>query len=165
MLRRSLTILSQRLSFQLTKHNVNYASSSGNGKQRQILSDAEWKKKLTNEQYRILRLKDTEYPGTGKYNKHFETGVYQCAGCGQELYDSASKFDSRCGWPAFSSSISSSVRRQTDADGYRAEILCANCDGHLGHVFEGEGLRDGNGKVVQERHCVNSASLQFRKRE
>ncbi|CAF4741571.1 unnamed protein product, partial [Rotaria sp. Silwood2] len=96
------------------------------------LSDAEWKKKLTNKQYRILRQKDTEYPGTGEYNKYFETGIYKCAGCGQELYDSSSKFDSHCGWPAFSSSIGTSVRHQIDVDGYREEILCANCDGHLG---------------------------------
>ncbi|CAF3819457.1 unnamed protein product [Rotaria sordida] len=129
------------------------------------LSDAEWKKKLTNKQYRILRQKDTEYPGTGEYNKHFETGIYKCAGCGQELYDSSTKFDSHCGWPAFSSSIDTSVRRQMDVDGYREEILCANCDGHLGHVFRGEGLRDVNGKIIQERHCVNSVSLKFDKKQ
>lgn len=76
---------------------------------------------------------------------------------------SSSKFDSHCGWPAFSSSIGTSVRRQKDSDGYREEILCANCDGHLGHVFKGEGLRDDKGKLVQERHCVNSASLKFEK--
>lgn len=72
--------------------SVNFSSSSGNGKQREILSDAEWKKNLTNEQYRILRLKDTEYPGTGKYNKHFEKGIYQCAGCGQELYEYSANY-------------------------------------------------------------------------
>lgn len=129
------------------------------------LSDEEWKTKLTDEQFRILRKKETEYPGTGEYNKHYETGVYKCAGCGQDLYDSTSKFNSGCGWPAFSSSIASSVRRQVDEDGYRVEILCANCNGHLGHVFEGEGLRDANGKVVEQRHCVNSASLKFQKKD
>ncbi|CAF0805282.1 unnamed protein product [Rotaria sordida] len=128
------------------------------------LSDAEWKKKLSDEEYRILRKKETEYPGMGKYNKHFETGIYKCAGCGQELYDSSSKFDSHCGWPAFSSSVATSVKRQKDEDGYREEILCANCDGHLGHVFKGEGIPDANGKIIQERHCVNSASLKFEKK-
>jgi len=129
------------------------------------LSDGEWKSKLTDEQYRILRQKETEHPGTGEYNKHFETGTYKCAGCGQELYDSSSKFDSHCGWPAFSSSVGTSVRRQIDEDGYREEILCANCDGHLGHVFQGEGLRDANGKIIEQRHCVNSASLKFQKKK
>ena len=80
------------------------------------------------------------------------------------ICSSTSKFDSGCGWPAFSSSIGSSVRRQADEDGYRVEILCSNCDGHLGHVFEGEGLRDKSGKVVEQRHCVNSASLKFQKK-
>ena len=77
---------------------------------------------------------------------------------------SSSKFDSHCGWPAFSSSLGTSVRRQSDEDGYRQEILCSKCDGHLGHVFEGEGLRDSNGKLVEQRHCVNSASLKFEKK-
>ena len=75
------------------------------------------------------------------------------------------KCDSGCGWPASSSYVGSSVRRETDNDGYRIEILCANCDGHLGHVFRGEGFRDANGKVIAERHCVNSASLKFEKQK
>ncbi|CAM4818586.1 unnamed protein product [Rotaria magnacalcarata] len=149
---RSLNLISRNCRF---LHNSNFTinmSSSSNNQQDKPpamnLSDAEWKKKLTNKQYRILRQKDTEFPDTGEYNKHFETGIYKCAGCGQELYDSSSKFDSRCGWPAFSSSIDTSVRRQVDADGYREEILCATCNGHLGHVFAGEGLRDASG--IQE---------------
>lgn len=81
------------------------------------------------------------------------------------LFSSSTKFDSHCGWPAFSGSLGTSVRREADADGYRVEILCANCDGHLGHVFEGEGLRDANGKLVEQRHCVNSASLKFEKKK
>ena len=80
------------------------------------------------------------------------------------MISSSSKFNSHCGWPAFSSSLGTAVRRQKDADGHREEILCGNCDGHLGHVFEGEGLRDSNGKLVQQRHCVNSASLKFQKK-
>ncbi|CAF1333003.1 unnamed protein product [Adineta steineri] len=144
-------------------------STSSNNKQEQKLppmnlSDSEWKEKLTNEQYRILRKKETEFPGTGEFNKHFETGTYKCAGCENDLYDSTSKFDSHCGWPAFSSSLGTSVKHEKDADGHREEILCAKCDGHLGHVFEGEGLRDANGKIIQQRHCVNSASLKFAKK-
>ena len=112
------------------------------------LSDTEWKAKLTDQQFRILRKKDTEHPGTGEYNKHYESGTYTCAGCGQELYESViarrslhgilsvfsstSKFNSGCGWPAFSTSLGTSVRRDIDEDGHREEILCANCDGHLG---------------------------------
>ena len=78
---------------------------------------------------------------------------------------STSKFNSGCGWPAFSSSINTSVRRQKDEDGHREEILCANCDGHLGHVFQNEGFRDENGKIIQERHCVNSVSLKFQEKK
>ncbi|CAF3102017.1 unnamed protein product [Rotaria socialis] len=145
------------------------SASAGNKPEEQNvpsvnLSDDEWKKKLTDEEYRILRRKDTEYPGTGKYDKHFEPGTYECAGCGQKLYDSSSKFDSHCGWPAFSSSLAGSVKRHKDEDGYRIEILCHACDGHLGHVFTGEGIRDANGKIIEERHCVNSASLKFSKK-
>jgi peptide-methionine (R)-S-oxide reductase len=81
------------------------------------------------------------------------------------MISSSSKFDSHCGWPAFSSSVGTSVQHQKDEDGYREEILCANCGGHLGHVFEGEGLRDANGKIIQQRHCVNSASLKFEKKK
>ncbi|CAF0848733.1 unnamed protein product [Adineta steineri] len=166
---RSINSLSRRSGLLLYNSKLNIFSSSDNKQQQKLpavnLTDAEWKKKLTNEQYRILRQKDTEYPGTGEYNKHFQTGIYKCAGCEQELYDSSSKFDSHCGWPAFSSSIGTAVRRQMDTDGHRNEILCAKCDGHLGHVFEGEGLRDANGKIVQQRHCVNSASLKFEKQK
>ncbi|CAF2705818.1 unnamed protein product [Rotaria sp. Silwood2] len=130
------------------------SSSSGNQQEQKIptvnLSDAEWKKKLSDEEYRILRKKETEYSGTGKYNKHFETGIYKCAGCGQELYESSSKFDSHCGWPAFSSSLATSVRRQKDEDGYREEILCAKCDGHL----VGE-----TGQIVERVDAKNSKKV------
>ena len=151
------------------------------------------------------------YPGTGKYNKHYETGVYQCGGCGADLYTSTSKFDSGCGWPAFYEGVPGAIRRtvseirlivlqppnrqrwsqhkwlsvtlqkqpcgwslmygrldgcvnrssmsilQVDADGRRVEITCAACDGHLGHVFKGEGFPT----PTDERHCVNSISIKF----
>jgi len=112
---------------------------------------------LTDEEKHIILEKGTEPPFTGKYWNHFEPGTYVCRKCGRELYRSSSKFRSECGWPSFDEEIPGTVRRQDDPDGRRTEIVCAACGGHLGHVFEGEGLTPRN-----VRHCVNSASLVFR---
>ena len=113
-------------------------------------------KELTPDEELVIVHKGTERAYSGKYDKHFEQGAYMCKRCGARLFDSGAKFDAGCGWPSFDKSLGQAVKRQRDADGVRTEILCARCQGHLGHVFEGEGYTAQNA-----RYCVNSVSLDF----
>ncbi len=125
------------------------------------LSKEEWKKKLSLEQFRILREKGTERAFTGEYWNHFETGKYKCSGCGEVLFTSKDKFTSDCGWPSFSAPADDIIEEKQDLSYgmIRTEVLCKKCGGHLGHVFN-DGPRDKGGL----RYCINSLSLKFEKK-
>ncbi|WP_229655415.1 methionine-R-sulfoxide reductase [Pedobacter puniceum] len=112
--------------------------------------------KLTPEEEYIILHKGTEMPFTGVYTNLKDAGTYICKRCNTPLYKSEDKFESHCGWPSFDDEIPGAVKRVMDRDGRRVEIVCANCEGHLGHVFEGERFTAKN-----TRHCVNSLSMIF----
>lgn len=125
----------------------------------EMKDDNYWKAKLTSNEYKVLREKGTESPFSGKYDVFFENGIYSCKGCGKALFTSAMKYDSGCGWPAFfEEEGNANIKRITDYSHgmVRTEILCSNCNGHLGHVFENDPSSP-NGV----RYCVNSVSLTF----
>lgn len=124
------------------------------------LTDAEWRERLTPEQYRILREAGTERAFTGKYEKNKAAGEYLCAACGQPLFESGAKYDSGSGWPSFTRPAAPDmVEEHTDASHgmIRTEVVCSRCEGHLGHVFP-DGPQDQGGL----RYCINSAALDFK---
>lgn len=122
-------------------------------------TDEEWKKTLTPDQYYVLREKGTERPFTGKYDKHTAKGIYSCAACKAELFRSDKKFDAHCGWPSFYEAMDKSKiieTRDVSHGMVRVEVTCANCGGHLGHVF------DDGPKPTGLRYCINSVSIDFK---
>ena len=121
-------------------------------------TDAEWKAELSEAEYKVLREKGTERAFTGEYWDTFKKGKYVCAGCGNELFNSDTKFDSHCGWPSFDSTIKGSVIYERDLSFgmVRTEVMCAKCGGHLGHVFD-----DGPEETTGKRYCTNSISVKF----
>jgi peptide-methionine (R)-S-oxide reductase len=125
-------------------------------------TEEEWQQQLSPEQYRVLREKGTERPFTGKFEDHYEPGTYVCAACGNELFKSDTKFDAGCGWPSFYEALDKTkiIEKADYSLGMvRTEILCAKCGGHLGHVFN-----DGPSDKTGLRYCVNSVSLDFKKK-
>ena len=122
-----------------------------------VKSEYEWHNELSNEEFRVLRKKGTELPFTGKYNNHFDKGIYRCRACDTPLYDSESKFESGCGWPSYDKALPGALEFIKDKSHgmIRTEIVCAKCGGHQGHVFN-----DGP-STTGERYCVNSVSIRF----
>lgn len=125
-----------------------------------LISDAEWRQRLNAEEYRVLRQAGTEAPFKGEFTNHKAEGIYSCRACNTELFRSNQKFDSHCGWPSFFSPLAGDriIERVDKSHGMvRTEVICANCESHLGHVFAGEGYDT----PTDLRYCINSISLSF----
>ncbi len=136
------------------------AQESSNMDEKIVKTEAEWREILTPEQYYILRQKGTDRPGDGGYTNHFEKGTYHCAACDAQLFESGTKYESHCGWPSFDDAIDGAVEYTLDKSHgmIRTEIICTNCEGHLGHIFD-----DGPVDTTGKRYCVNTTSIRFEK--
>ena len=143
---------------------MGYGADNVEGKMEKIVkTEEQWREELTPEQYRVLRQKGTERPFTGELLENKEPGVYVCAGCGSELFQSDSKFDSHCGWPSFYEALDpEKVEEIVDRSHgmTRTEVVCRQCGGHLGHVFP-----DAPQTPTGLRYCINSVSIGFQKAE
>ena len=135
--------------------NIYYSTTN---KEKVVVPDSVWKQILSPEVYAVARQKGTERPFSGEYYNHFQKGKYVCAGCENDLFTSETKFDSHCGWPSFDKAIKGSVIYKDDLSFgmVRTEVMCANCGGHLGHVFD-----DGPAETTGKRYCTNSVSIKF----
>lgn len=127
-------------------------------KDKVVKTEAEWKEILTPQEYYVLRQKGTDRPGDYGYTNHFEKGTYVCAACGNQLFESDSKYESHCGWPSFDDAIPGTIEFSLDKSHgmIRTEITCTRCDGHLGHIFD-----DGPVETTGKRYCVNTSSIKF----